>query len=52
MSDVTTADWVKNVIKQDEIDKYLIDGEDFINEDLINRQLQENQNLLRFPQKS
>ncbi len=44
MSDVTTAEWVKNVIKQDEIDKYLIDGDDFINEDLINRQLQENQN--------
>ena len=44
MAEVTTAEWVKNVIKQDEIDKYLIDGEDFINEDLINRQLAENQN--------
>jgi 2-iminoacetate synthase len=42
MSDVAT--WVKNVIKQEEIDKYLIDGEDFINEDLINRQLEENKN--------
>lgn len=42
---VTTAEeWANNVIKQDEIDKYLIDGEDFINEDLIKRQLKENQN--------
>lgn len=42
MSTMSPQKWAKNVIKQDEIDKYLIDGEDFINEDLIKRQLQEN----------
>ncbi len=44
MTDVSTAQWVKNVIKQDEIDRYLFDGEDFINEELINQQLAENKN--------
>lgn len=44
---VTTAEWVKNVIKQEEIDKYLIDGDDFINDDLIWQQLKENQNPSR-----
>ena len=42
MSTMSPQKWAENVIKQDEIDKYLIDGEDFINEDLIKRQLQEN----------
>jgi 2-iminoacetate synthase len=32
---MSTKDWIKQVIKQEEIDKYLVDGEDFINEDLI-----------------
>lgn len=39
-----TQEWIKNVIKQDEIDKYLIDGKDFIDEALINKQLAENTN--------
>jgi len=32
---MNTQEWVKQVIKQEEIDKYLVNGEDFINEDLI-----------------
>lgn len=35
----TTAEWIKNVIKQDQIDKYLSNGKDFINDDLIKDQL-------------
>ncbi|MBE9468021.1 MAG: [FeFe] hydrogenase H-cluster radical SAM maturase HydG [Bacteroidetes bacterium] len=35
-------EWVKQVVKQEEIDKYLIDGKDFIDEELINKQLSEN----------
>ncbi len=36
--------WAKNVIKQDEVDKYLIDGKDFIDDKLINKQIEENKN--------
>ncbi|RCW44102.1 iron-only hydrogenase maturation protein HydG [Halanaerobium sp. MA284_MarDTE_T2] len=42
MSTMSPQKWAENVIKQDEIDRYLIDDEDFMNEDLIKRQLQEN----------
>jgi len=35
MSELAVKDWVKQVIKWDEIDKYLIDGKDFIDEDSI-----------------
>ena len=34
--------WANNVIKQDEIDKYLINGRDFIDEDEIFKKLKEN----------
>jgi 2-iminoacetate synthase len=34
--------WIKHVIKQDEIDKYLIDGNDFINESEIFQHLANN----------
>lgn len=34
-----TLDWTKQVIKQDEIDRYLKDGKDFINDDLINEKI-------------
>ena len=44
---MTTSEWVKNVIKQDEIHRYLIDGKDFINDDLIWKQLKENNNPSR-----
>lgn len=36
--------WAKQVIKQDEIDKYLINGKDFIDEGLIFDKLAKNQN--------
>jgi 2-iminoacetate synthase len=42
MSTSTPQKWADNVIKQEEIDKYLINGEDFIDQDLINKKLQEN----------
>jgi 2-iminoacetate synthase len=38
------SSWMNSVIKQDEIDKYLIDGKDFIDDELINRQILENRN--------
>jgi len=38
---MTTAQWTKNVIKQDEIDRYLTDDKDFINEDLIWQQIKD-----------
>ncbi len=41
---VDTKSWIKNVIRQDEIDKYLIDGKDFVDEDQITRQLKNNHN--------
>jgi len=31
----TVSSWVDNVIKQDEIDKYLINGKDFVDDDVI-----------------
>lgn len=42
MSTLTPQKWAENVIKQEEIDKYLIDGEDFIDQELINKKLEEN----------
>lgn len=39
MSELTVQEWVKQVIKPDEIDKYLIDGKDFIDEDVITNEL-------------
>ncbi len=36
------ADWVKSQIKQDEIDRYMEGGKDFIDDDYINRTLAEN----------
>ena len=36
------ADWVKSQIKQDQIDRYLENGKDFIDDDYINRTLAEN----------
>ena len=41
---MNTQDWIKQVIKQDEIDKYLVDGEDFINEEQIWTDIKSNQN--------
>lgn len=54
---MSTQDWVKQVIKQDEIDKYLIDGEDFINEKLIwdvinNNQKPDNDKVRKILEKS
>lgn len=37
-----TKKWIDQVVKQDEIDKYLIDGKDFIDEDEINSKLNSN----------
>ena len=34
-----TGSWMKNVIKQDEIDKYLKNGKDFIDDQLIEKQI-------------
>jgi 2-iminoacetate synthase len=31
----TVLEWAKNVIKQDEIDRYLVDGKDFVDDELI-----------------
>lgn len=39
-----TKEWMDSVIKQDEIDKFLIDGKDFINERVIFDKLDKNQN--------
>lgn len=36
--------WVNSVIKQDEIDKYLINGKDFIDDELIKKQILDNRN--------
>jgi 2-iminoacetate synthase len=35
----TAAEWKKDVIVRDEIDKYLIDGKDFIDEEKIHAQI-------------
>ncbi|WP_026895845.1 [FeFe] hydrogenase H-cluster radical SAM maturase HydG [Clostridiisalibacter paucivorans] len=37
-------EWAKQVVKQDEIDKYLINGKDFIDEETIFDKLDKNQN--------
>ena len=39
MSISSTKDWVKNYIKQEEIEKYLVNGKDFIDEGEINSTL-------------
>ena len=39
---ISIADWQKNLIKQDEIDRYLIDGKDFIDDDAIEADLAKN----------
>ncbi|MBD3383753.1 [FeFe] hydrogenase H-cluster radical SAM maturase HydG [candidate division KSB1 bacterium] len=39
----TPGQWGKEVIKQDEIDKYLVDGKDFIDEKRILNHLEQNQ---------
>ncbi|MFH1212537.1 MAG: [FeFe] hydrogenase H-cluster radical SAM maturase HydG [Candidatus Neomarinimicrobiota bacterium] len=39
MESVKVNEWKQNVIKPDEIEKYLIDGQDFIDDDRIIRQL-------------
>jgi len=43
MSELAVKDWVKQVIKPDEIDKYLINGKDFIDEQVINNTLDKNE---------
>jgi len=41
MSNTSVKDWVNQVIKEDEIDRYLDGGKDFIDEERIQRQLEE-----------
>jgi 2-iminoacetate synthase len=43
MSQLSVKEWTDQVIKQDQIDKYLINGEDFIDEQKINNDLSNNQ---------
>ncbi|QZT38240.1 [FeFe] hydrogenase H-cluster radical SAM maturase HydG [Halosquirtibacter xylanolyticus] len=38
------SDWKKDVIKPSEIDKYLVDGKDFICEETINKKIKEGEN--------
>ncbi len=42
MANIAVQNWVKKVVRQDEIDKYLINGQDFINAELIERKLMDN----------
>jgi 2-iminoacetate synthase len=42
MSELAVKNWVKQVIKQDEINKYLVNGKDFIDERVINDILKNN----------
>ena len=42
MNATATKSWIKSVIKEDEIDRYLVNGKDFIDEDLIWKQIREN----------
>lgn len=44
MSNLSVKDWVHQVIKPDENSKYLVGGEDFIDDDLLNEALRKNQN--------
>jgi len=43
MPDLSPREWSKQVIKQDEIDKYLVNGKDFIDEQEILQHLNRNQ---------
>ena len=43
-TNMEVKDWTKKVIKQAEIDKYLINGEDFIQEDKIFQELERQKN--------
>ena len=42
MSTLKAEEWVKQVIRQNEIDKYLIDGKDFIDDEVIEKKLKMN----------
>ncbi len=43
MKNITPSEvWAENVVKQDEIDKYLINGKDFIDENIIGNNLSNN----------
>jgi iron-only hydrogenase maturation rSAM protein HydG len=42
--DSTEKNWMKNVIKEDEITKYMVNGKDFIDEEEIWKKLEENRN--------
>lgn len=42
VSSKNAKEWSKSVVKQEEIDKYLINGKDFIDENLINEKLLKN----------
>lgn len=44
MSRMNPKEWAAQVVKQEEIDKYLINGKDFIDEELIFNKLSNNQN--------
>lgn len=44
MSGIAVKEWVNNIIKQEEVDKYLIDGQDFIDETEIMTLLASNRN--------
>ncbi len=39
---LSTKEWISQRIKQEQIDKYLVDGQDFIDEDRIEKQLAQN----------
>lgn len=41
---VNVKEWMSKVIKDDEIDKYLVDGKDFIDDDKIHSQIGSNKN--------
>ncbi len=38
---MNTKEWIAQVVRQDEIDKYLVNGKDFIDEGEIVRELEE-----------
>jgi len=42
--DSSEINWMKNVIKEDEITKYMVNGKDFIDEEEIWKKLEENRN--------
>lgn len=43
-TDFSIADWMRNIIKEDEITRYMDDGKDFINEEEIEETLRRNRN--------